>query len=100
MHYFLVVSSFKNFLEKWRKYAAMIISKENDPQKLNLPIYRLWSLGYTTMKDPWVFYMDTLYLVVFDIIVTKLLLDQYHRTQKISNKELNFVIEVSTFLLS
>lgn len=52
------------------------------------------------MKDPWEFYMDALYLVLFDIIVIKLLLDQYHRTQRITSKELNFVIESVHFYLS
>lgn len=41
--------------------------------------------------------MDALYLLLFDIIVTKLLLDQYHKTQKITNKELNFITEVYIF---
>lgn len=49
------------------------------------------------MKDSWVFYMDALYQLLFDIIVTKLLLDQYHRTQKITNKDLHFISEVYIF---
>lgn len=43
------------------------------------------------MKDPCEFYMDTLYLILFDIIVIELLLHQYHR-KRIRSKELNFVI--------
>lgn len=52
------------------------------------------------MKDPVEFYMDALYLVLFDIILIKLLLDQYHTTQKITHEELNFVIEVYIFTKS